>query len=278
MKEREQSLETLLHALPVWVLVMSIQNETILYRNQEYAEFERKNPGMEEIVIQRLKESWNRETGAFEPCILEHAYDRQDTQERKVWKTVLSAKKIEWMGIPAAVFCAWDVTEEFSRRMFLEKESHTDDLTGLYNRRYCRKTIQRCLDCRTPFSIGFIDMDHLKMVNDCFGHEEGDCYIRIVADLLRESFRSGDVICRYGGDEFVVILEHCDENMAREKLLAVQDRLRMWNHARAYAMGICFGVEEVRQVMQREADQILNCADRKMYQMKTLSGVASDDR
>lgn len=265
MGTRKQAMERILQVLPVWVLVIDRKNSRLLYSNREYEDFSRKRPETADMTLQQLVKI-PMEPGAA--CILEIPEKQGNIRK---WKFVLAESNLDWEGIPAAVYCSWDMTEELSKGLMLERESNTDSMTGLYNRRYCRKTIQRCLDDGVPFSVGFIDINSLKLVNDRFGHAEGDRYIMTVAELLRKTFRAGDVICRYGGDEFVVILEYCSQEKAEEKLVSIQRRLKTWQNCMDYKMGICFGLEEVNKEMRSEVDRVLSLADRKMYQMKKIS-------
>ena len=94
-----------------------------------------------------------------------------------------------------------------------------DDLTGLYNHRYFQERlkleINRSKRYPKPFSILFIDLDHFKIYNDTNGHLAGDRLLKTVADLFVKSFRKTDMVARYGGDEFVVVLPETPEALAR---------------------------------------------------------------
>jgi diguanylate cyclase (GGDEF)-like protein len=94
-----------------------------------------------------------------------------------------------------------------------------DALTGLFNRgyfeEYMPKQLAHANRNREPTSLALIDADNLKMDNDQFGHPAGDRLIRLVADALREFVRQSDTACRYGGDEFVVVLTSADGKAAR---------------------------------------------------------------
>lgn len=95
-------------------------------------------------------------------------------------------------------------------RETLRDQSIRDPLTGLFNRRFMEESLdremQRAVRKNHPVSILFIDLDHFKRFNDTFGHDAGDFVLRTVADLFRRLFRVDDVICRYGGEEFGIIL------------------------------------------------------------------------
>ncbi len=104
--------------------------------------------------------------------------------------------------------------EEINRRIKLEaalqEMAATDPLTGLYNRRECdilfRHEMERANRLNTPLSVGLIDLDHFKQVNDTYGHAAGDEVLRRTARLFRENLRTMDIVGRWGGEEFIVML------------------------------------------------------------------------
>lgn len=95
-------------------------------------------------------------------------------------------------------------------RQRLETLSYEDSLTGLKNRRYFNELYAResaiALRTQVPLSFIMVDLDHFKQFNDQYGHQAGDEALRLVADTMRSRFRETDVVCRYGGEEFIAIL------------------------------------------------------------------------
>ncbi len=111
----------------------------------------------------------------------------------------------------------------------LRQESIRDPLTRLYNRRYMVETMEREL-ARTrragqPLSVVMIDVDHFKRLNDTHGHDMGDRVLQEVARRLTETVRAEDVVCRYGGEEFVTILPGATEELARVRAEAFRAQL-----------------------------------------------------
>jgi diguanylate cyclase (GGDEF)-like protein len=92
----------------------------------------------------------------------------------------------------------------------LQELAIRDSLTGLYNRRYLMETLDRELSRaardRVPLSLVMIDIDHFKQVNDQFGHKAGDMVLQALSILFSSKTRRMDIACRYGGDEFFVVL------------------------------------------------------------------------
>ncbi len=103
----------------------------------------------------------------------------------------------------------------------------TDELTNLSNRRSFNDCLAAALSAARrheyPLSLIMIDLDHFKVVNDTFGHSEGDKVLKLFADLLREMIRTEDVAARWGGEEFIIILPHT----ACEAAAALAERIRV---------------------------------------------------
>src|SRR5712692_7326588 len=107
-------------------------------------------------------------------------------------------------------------------REMLRNQSIRDPLTGLFNRRYMEETLERELRRaergQRPLCVTMLDLDHFKEFNDTFGHEAGDVLLSELGRLLRTMFRSGDVACRYGGEEFVLITPELAAGDAERRL------------------------------------------------------------
>lgn len=104
----------------------------------------------------------------------------------------------------------------------LRKDVQTDPLTGLANRRHLDATLAELSANAIPFAVVAVDIDHFKQVNDRFGHSAGDLVLKELAALMRDVFRSDDLPCRVGGEEFVVLLPKASPHSA----LMVAERLR----------------------------------------------------
>ncbi|MGA7218891.1 MAG: diguanylate cyclase [Candidatus Sulfotelmatobacter sp.] len=115
-------------------------------------------------------------------------------------------------------------------REALRTQSVRDALTGLYNRRYLEETLEREVRraARTSQSLGvlMIDLDHFKKFNDTYGHEAGDAILREAASLLAAGIRAEDFVCRFGGEEFVVILPTADATASRARAERLRGKMK----------------------------------------------------
>jgi diguanylate cyclase (GGDEF)-like protein len=102
------------------------------------------------------------------------------------------------------------ITEIDLLRMQLQEQAIRDPLTGAYNRRYFSEALDqeaaRSARENTPFSVLILDVDHFKQFNDTYGHKCGDIVLQSLAKFLNENTRQGDIVCRYGGEEFVILM------------------------------------------------------------------------
>jgi len=118
------------------------------------------------------------------------------------------------------------IADSYGELRKFELHATTDALTGLSNRHMMEelfiREIQRCEQDGKPISLVMVDIDNLKVFNDQFGHLAGDRALSAVASVLQHQFRPRDVLVRYGGDEFAVLLPEVDEELA----LIIADRVR----------------------------------------------------
>ncbi len=130
------------------------------------------------------------------------------------------AASVVLFALTVSLMAAWNRAHELSMR---------DPLTGLYNRRYLEETMGRELPRarRLGQSVGVIvlDIDHFKLLNDTYGHDAGDVVLARTGDMLRAATRKGDIACRFGGEEFAVVLPGANLVSARNRAEAIRASL-----------------------------------------------------
>ncbi len=156
----------------------------------------------------------------------------------------------------------------------LDEIAKSDELTGLYNRRgfiaNVEKVIGDPLNKDKVAILCFADMDNLKMVNDKFGHDDGDFAIRTVANVLRESFRDSDIIGRFGGDEFVVLAvtgSDCDVPGIKDRIERVTKRYNE-KAGKPYPIAMSTGVLKFKCDPSVDIYSIIDGADQLLYEEK----------
>jgi diguanylate cyclase (GGDEF)-like protein len=161
-------------------------------------------------------------------------------------------------------------------REALRSQSVRDPLTGLFNRRYFDETLQREIASYrregTPLSILMLDLDHFKKVNDSYGHAAGDDALRALGRLMRTSFRESDVICRYGGEEFAVVLLNSDLDSAYAKAESFRRQVEQTDlGSNGRDMGRMTASVGVACCTEFDfPDQLVQASDAALYQAKRM--------
>lgn len=158
------------------------------------------------------------------------------------------------MGDTAAgtIWTVSDVTAQVAAREQLEWVATHDALTGLNNRKAFQERHVRLFEARTqrvPAELIVIDLDAFKPVNDAAGHAAGDAMLKCVAQAISQCVRSRDLVARMGGDEFAVLLEHCDHAAAlevAEKVRHAITSIRVAHEGRVLGVGASLGVASLR--------------------------------
>lgn len=189
------------------------------------------------------------------------------------WLWVLDRGKVMRFGDdgrPLRMVCT---QTDISNRKTIEAEilymSFHDKLTGLYNRSYYEEEMARLDTARQlPLSIIVGDVNGLKLINDAFGHDEGDRLIQAAAEVLKKTCRTDDIIARIGGDEFSILLPNTDEETA----LHVAARIRQnceYAELELIKLSIAIGVG-TKNSPEEELSAVFKMADDRMYKSKLV--------
>jgi diguanylate cyclase (GGDEF)-like protein len=163
------------------------------------------------------------------------------------------------------------------QRCLLDREAREDPLTGLAMRRLLEKRLheahQRCCESGGAMAVVLCDLDHFKRINDTFGHTAGDAALVAVAGVLKELRRAEDLCCRYGGEEFVLLLE----GTAGDAALAIAERLRravevldFEFEGRRIPLTLSAGVASFPELYIKTAAELILFADEALYEAKRL--------
>jgi diguanylate cyclase (GGDEF)-like protein len=154
-----------------------------------------------------------------------------------------------------------------TRRLLEETQrlAHTDTLTGISNRRALHELLERELHTSdrydTPFAYAIADLDDLKKINDSGGHSLGDLALRRFAQVLKKNARKGDIVARYAGDEFVIVMAQSDPDQARHGIERIMLALR--RNGLASSIGIAMFPTD-----GTDAQTLFFAADEALYQAK----------
>jgi two-component system, cell cycle response regulator len=155
----------------------------------------------------------------------------------------------------------------------LQNLSLIDDLTGLYNRRRFLALAEqhlRMIQRKGAALLIYLDLDDLKLINDSYGHLEGNRALIVTANVLRACFRQSDILARLGGDEFCVLMTDAAQDSAQQVRKRLQQRADFINALSSwrFRLSMSVGIADVPVVHQPSLDQLLRIADTQMYAEK----------
>lgn len=169
--------------------------------------------------------------------------------------------------ILGAVLIIKDITERYKKEKKIEFLSYHDKLTGLYNRAYIEEMfIQIDRSDNLPISIVLGDLNGLKVVNDAFGHAQGDRLLKQAAKVLKKACSKEDIIGRYGGDEFIIIMPRTTTNTAYTKMNNIK-KYCMAEHMEPIQLSIATGMD-TKKHMKQSLQMVLKHAEDWMYSKK----------
>ena len=158
----------------------------------------------------------------------------------------------------------------------LREQTIRDPLTSLFNRRYMEEALKleiaRASRSGSPLSLVMCDIDHFKRFNDEFGHDAGDAVLQTVAAEMRSRFRDGDVVCRFGGEEFTIIAPGTTAEALAGRVEVVRQAIAELNvrHGNRVlgSTSMSFGIATWSDIMDRDGSTLIQAADMALYQSK----------
>lgn len=210
----------------------------------------------------RRKQPYNEEAP---PRVYEFKFIGKDQVERVALCTVELIP-----GTAETVASFLDITERKqaeAQALFLIYHDH---LTGLYNRTYFDKHLKK-IDHEDYLPLGVIigDVNGLKLINDAFGHEAGDTLLKRIAAIIKYSARPGDLIARWGGDEFIILLPNCSEEEVYQVMNNIKRECAQDQGENPVKLSISLG-HAIKYDVTDEIREILALGENRMYQQKLM--------
>lgn len=231
--------------------------------------------------------SWNdvidsRDRAAIKKGIREYMEGKADCY-RASYRVVNSRGNLEWFqdegrfyekpdGKRILIGIRRKMTESMLAWEKLKYVSFHDKLTGLYNRSFFEEEMMRFDSKRqVPLSVIMGDVNGLKLVNDAFGHAKGDELLKKTAEILKNSVRKEDIVARWGGDEFIILLPKADEEIAK----SVSERIESYCARELTVENISFSISlgyATRTDLSKTITALIKDAEDLMYRNKVLKG------
>lgn len=197
---------------------------------------------------------------------MEIHFFRKDGEKRL---GLYSAEAIDIDGEPCMLSIVTDITEKNRAEIEIKYLSFHDKLTGLYNRAFFEEALKRLdTERKLPLSLIMGDVNGLKLINDVLGHQEGDKLLITVANLLKDSCRREDIVARWGGDEFIILLPECNYETASIILGQIKingEKINSLPIKTSISLGLSSKISSDQDVRE-----ILKEAEDKMYRHKLL--------
>lgn len=221
-----------------------------------------------------IKELKNKNFPLFLPVILITTKDDLNLAERFLYETVDELLRVPIEKLELRVRLDILLRARYYTYM-LAQETILDPLTGAYNKKYFYDTAQKELEhfhrYGRKFSIVFMDIDDFKKINDKYGHLTGDIVLKTLAQKLKSLLRKSDYVCRFGGEEFVLILHGADS----EKAFAIAERIRQeiakeeikTYDGKTISITISAGISTVTDTT-KNIQEMIDKADMAMYKAK----------
>ena len=244
-----EGIEFIKENLDTWLSTAYEQLINLYKKQGKYREALEVSETRYNVKVEQLNHSFDEQT-TFLLSKVQHDMVKQEREFYRTQSRILSE----------------DLTEA-------QAQAQKDALTGIYNRAYFDYIAQILFDSsqnlKQPLSILLIDIDHFKKVNDTFGHLIGDEVLRTIASLMELNVRKEDVLARFGGEEFVILLPNASEQLAMvvaEKIRTTIEKYDWESITENLKVTLSIGIKQCTDSLHLSLDQ----ADKRLYQAKEL--------
>lgn len=200
--------------------------------------------------------------------VFSDALNQSDLYKNEFWINSMAVLYLPIL-ISSALFFEVLLSQWRRREKKIEIMSQTDALTDVFNRRYVTEKLTD-LENESAYAVVLLDLDHFKQINDHYGHESGDYVLTSVAAILKRCVRAEDVVGRFGGEEFILILKAADLPQALEVAercrQAIEHEKILLNTGQNIQISASFGIAIAQHGQSKEA--VLRLADQALYQAK----------
>jgi diguanylate cyclase (GGDEF)-like protein/PAS domain S-box-containing protein len=186
-------------------------------------------------------------------------------KEGNIFPVDISVSLFELNGRKVITASIRDITERKNAEKKIIYLSYHDKLTGLYNRRFFEEELKRLdTERQLPISIIMADVDGLKYVNDNYGHEKGDRLLIAASKIIKNSCRKEDIVARYGGDEFIILLPKASEEDAQHIVDRIREACKIQSLDNKNNISISLGLS-IKKGFSENIEGIIEKADKNMY-------------
>lgn len=158
------------------------------------------------------------------------------------------------------------ITSLNMKSKYFHTKANTDDLTNIYNKRYFNKYLEDFIKYKSKGSVIFFDIDHFKNINDTYGHQTGDKVLKSIAKCVREHIRKNDTFARWGGEEFIIVLNNLDLDMAVKKAEEFRHCIQEYKFEQDIRLTISLGVTQVNE--EDTKNTLIKRVDSLLYKAK----------
>ncbi|MCU9614366.1 sensor domain-containing diguanylate cyclase [Caldibacillus lycopersici] len=272
---KEKQYRKLLDLSPEAIFVH--RNGIVVYSNEAGAKLFGYNDQVE-VVNRRWKDIFNAKSYAslrassdkydLDQQFKIHHFKIYDEHENVRYYIEAKSTYIFFDGEPAREVIARDVTAQVKQNQRLSEYSYIDTLTKLPNRRSILERLDQVIKIserkKKCFGLMFIDLDGFKQINDRYGHDKGDLFLKEISKYLKLCVREQDVVGRLGGDEFIIILPDADRSECIRIANKIKDNIPLFIADSITQVTVSIGISLYPQ-NGKDRDLLINCADQAMY-------------